>query len=825
MARPVDLGTTQLNEEVIGGLQWWNAGPDGWPQLIVPLLNRGSGRGLGITCFSAGTGVITRRSDGLTTPVIDDLDGDGISELICFEPRAERVLDGGGRLFTFRGTSPQPWRVLGQRLQAGDDYDGDGLADLLLLRYAGEPRSARSGATGQILWQHGDDDRSSQYHPLHADLNGDGTADFAGTEGLRSNSVKTPPIHLFSGKTGQKLWNAGFAVRTMLHVPFVGAHDLDGDGRPELLFIAGMDPDPTIGNPQRPDDWQLWLVVLDGTTGAVRVKHPVSSTDLQSAVDGQTRLEPVFADLNRDGVQDIIVPALAKDHLRQVLVLDGRNGKTIWQADLPKGTLQDTRTALQTLPRLATGDVNGDGVADVLFNQVVPHFVSGRNASTLDVQVLDGKTGQPLAGWPWSAGGAEDPLPEMATRQLNLAAESFRFVPRHLVVPSTETKNVTVIAWYLADSDKPGKLLFFNPNGEVRKEISVPLANWNRFFQPWLLDVDEDGDEDCVLVNGESIEAYDIDSASQLRQIPRPAGAVEIMGVTPANKEHPPIVIMANQRSVLGISADDGGIAWRCSGLRDVYRGYDLPWQLLKHRSADHLPLIVSDRNHTDVIGRRAEYVSTSSSPALKTESVQEAAQIRRASRDERFARPLPWVQDYRLALPSNSLPYLASGLVFGLLLWVLPLRFAWQMVSRWRFSLGQLLLAPVVLGVFLVGLQLPIPDRPYAPSPLLARFDIGLQMSPAVIALWLLIAWSIERRWRPALISIGAIVAMTLLIALAYFGFDRPGPGEFYVSDRWWLVWLVGGYSASFLIVLGALSVTLWRRIARWRNRRIATK
>lgn len=807
----VPLNTSQLEDEVIGRLQWWNNGPDGWPQLVVPLVRGGNARSLGLTVFSAGTGAVTRRSEGLAEPFIADLDGDGPADLICFEPTEEQLLDKGGRLRFFRGTTQQPWRALGRKLQAADDYDGDGRADLLIVREYFAPRAAVSGSTGKLLWQQRERDSSVSYQPLHADFNGDGVADFAGIEGPHSNPGQTTPLRVFSGKSGRLIWKAGFGVSTFRHCTQVSACDLEQDGQPELMFVGQMDLDPNSPGRPQTHDWQHWLVVLD-SAGKIRLQQQLTGWSQHTTLEDKSPIVPALADLNRDGCQDVIIPTVDANRQRALLALDGRSqNKLLWMTKIPPGEQAADKYAARRLPLLGTGDVNGDGVSDVIFNLARLRDQNDKEFA-LEVFALDGVDGSVLPGWPWTISAAAG-LPNVAVREQSDGSDRERFRPRPEVV--TVRSERVVVTWHQGLHDSPGRVLLLSGQGQLLGELAAKLPSGSMHFRPWLLDGDGAGQMGCVLLTSGGVEMFDLATRKSswrcdLNDLVSNPTSAEIVSVEPSTAEKPAVVIVAAENKLFGLSARDGSVVCRAAALPDPYSEYEQSLQLLRHKNPEVWPLVVRGTKQADVICRTFE---ASPDAQAQRQSLRAAAVVDWNSRlDPRFARPLPWTTgDHFRALELEAPAYLASGFVFALLLIVLPGWLIWQFIRSWRFSLGQLLLVPAVLGLVLVGLQLPVPQSGHTVYVKVPRLDLALQLTPVWIAAWLVGAALVGRRWWFLALNLSTVAAVTGLMLVAYLGFDESGPSEYYVSTGWWQLLLLGGYVSAWLITaVGSLGVTV---------------
>jgi hypothetical protein len=280
-------------------LRWWNAGVDGWPQLLVPI-EKGPGGQPMTFILSAATGRLTHTLPEVADPKLADFNGDGLADIYYYYFQSSSAgLENYRNLVALRGTPPEPWRQLGDWTPA-QDFDGDGVAELV--NWEGR---ARSGNDGRILWHARAESSKSYYHvggilrqegflspPLpQGDLNGDGTPDLVAIEDvMRRNATggygAAKVVSAYSGKDGCKLWTAednGMSSGSsrgrftsgdnyhLQHYPCLDWCDLDQDGRAEVLVAYHADND------------RVWLA--GGAFGAGR------KTALEGAVcDGQLSL-------------------------------------------------------------------------------------------------------------------------------------------------------------------------------------------------------------------------------------------------------------------------------------------------------------------------------------------------------------------------------------------------------------------------------------------------------------------------------------------------------------------------------------------------------
>lgn len=119
----------------------------------------------------------------------------------------------------------------------------------------------------------------------------------------------------------------------------------------------------------------------------------------RTPVEHAGKSSPRAADLNADGVDDVVLGAGIEDHWGEVVALDGRTGRVLWNRRVGDEVLSAT-------PFL---DVDGDRIADV--------FVGGRSRLR-EILALSGKDGKTL--WHLAAANPEAQFPPINFVNLSL---------------------------------------------------------------------------------------------------------------------------------------------------------------------------------------------------------------------------------------------------------------------------------------------------------------------------------------------------------------------------------------------------------------------
>jgi hypothetical protein len=316
-----------------------------------------------------------------------DLDGDGVGDVVVTADRARTVTAFSAK------TGAQLWQMgggaqsgrFGQSLAVMDDLDGDGVRDVLV----GAPRDttlgtnegaayAFSGKAGTLLLtltaSNSQLDFGSQVAGAK-DVDGDGTPDLlVSNPRWGSNPAKDDgkgSAWIFSGKTGAQLLQAqGSSVDQGFGSSLLAWSDADKDGAPD--FIVG-----------------------DRPTGAVRIVSSATGKTLLSldSDHGNAPLAPI-ADLDGDGIADFVTanprsfgPYFLGAGAGVIATFRGNNADTL-ALTYGASYLERRGAAVAVL-----GDIDGDGWDDVLVASTGPSDYTNRSSS---LRILSGRDGSEL---------------------------------------------------------------------------------------------------------------------------------------------------------------------------------------------------------------------------------------------------------------------------------------------------------------------------------------------------------------------------------------------------------------------------------------------
>jgi hypothetical protein len=821
--------------------QWWQAGPDGWPQLVVQLVeDEMGGSGSVVATFSAGTGRKVHVGHNISAVRPADIDGDGTEDLLVFNSKTARASDLGGKIHCLRGVAAEGWVRLGDAGEPLADFNGDGTLDLVT-GFPSTTAIATSGATGKVLWSSQIADVGREYQVRTAaspigkwggDLDGDGIGDLLGWSNNATYGQQGTPFFALSGKTGKKLWTA-LEITSQILAGVVGAEamDLDGDGHLEVLWTAALD----YGYPQRVNfsshESQLWLFVTSGQTGQLRWSHPLSAAYGQTPGSSmqlsfaRVHISPCVGDLNGDGTADILVPAvLSGGRSFETQALSGKDGKSLWSRPSPQNSHE--QTLLENWPPPTVCDLDGDGQTEVVAVEAVAVDAAGQpTLPHYKVVCLQGDNGSER--WTWTSVG---PIENWYNAGSQTKGELMR--PRVLKTGNLKAGNLKTatkaqqVAILLPGNE--GQVVVFDHRGkraERKANHQISAAGI------WPCDANGDGKDELVLLDRGFLSVVPVD------ELEKPLWRVAIdqseqkrfLGVLPGGEKQAPVLVVARDatdNSVLGFNAATGKRVWTSPGLisRDGGDGtYHVARQVaLLDSSAKGPPSVYYNYG---AVSRRRQ----SAPPSTVVERGQleargvsiAAARIAANSPDDRWQRELPWA-DFRTQFRDGAIVVLWS-LLFATFLVVLPGWYVARLVIVRRFSLRMLLTLPLVAGLFLTVWLIKSSTLRDYPG-LLPRLSFGLAFAPVVISLGLLVWWLSKGHWRRALVWVAMSIVMSGICAAVFLAVaaDRSPllPEESFRSDGWYLIWFNGAYITSWMMVIVLpikyLAVWAWNRLRR---------
>jgi tRNA A-37 threonylcarbamoyl transferase component Bud32 len=852
--RAVPYSTTSR----IGALLWWQTGADGWPQLVVPHLGNAT-----TYVLTTGTGRLAHEIGGLTAPQTADLDGDGRPDLYQSESINASSWEGprwSDHVLAFHGERAQAWRRLGSwNPQA--DFDGDGVADLV--GTSGKQTLAISGKDGRVLWQLPETPGKCTVPRPYPNLVGDGVPDLVGEAPEYSEHFDPTSWKRFaiSGKTGRKLWAGGDAgpstaidpVRAgaqgmMLNrpdLPYPECHDLLGDGRGALLYPAVFQhkskgaetPKPedagqfagVVAGAILPDRNELCLAAVSGHDGSLLWRAVIATRDSKELQGGCGSLQYQVADLDGDGVKEVVCLVGSPDGTRSLQVREGRDGSIRWQIPLK------VETTIHDNLMMLTADLEGNSRSKIyLVQRVYEAFPVGR--SRWEVRALD-RDGQTV--WTWQSEWAAE-----GVAKVGLGGHPPGYSWTHVVVARLDGIGPALclaLGRVLTENKVGGRqppyaatLLILDGKGKVRQQIEAPFETWPGFNLGSLraANVDGDGRDALIWQLGQEGVVATRGGFDRTRLIWKDEQLKGFNGLASFGPGRPDL--LRREQRLLDGRTGRLLVDLKYQTILPVRVDAGLPRLIDSSGSVcSFLPPMTADGKEATVWGDPRDYDPE--------------------GRDPRNSVLLPWAtkRGYEAVV-------IAAGLaLFWLVVPGLLIVVAWRRRS-WRWGI----LAALMVGIGVTAwFSQWIPAKPQmsqtvttfeelwdeveaiANQTILSEYGFPFAwLDPllkhlafpedtrlfrivlgAPLAFWSLAAtwWLARQRWG----RLGLLLAVTLLGAGAMAVVDlrkagRLDPTEFYTWDGWYMIFLPGTYTASLVLLLAAALVFMVR-MSRWLLRR----
>ncbi len=297
---------------------------------------------------------------GYDVAALGDLDGDGVDDFATGEPRQGG--DDRGRVRVWSGadgallwaTAGAGGDQMGTAVDGVDDVDGDGVPDVV----AGAPGAdvgwnrdgavrLLSGVDGSLLREWGGNADSENWGSAVAgfpDVDGDGVPDVAGASVRAMGNAGV--VKVWSGATGIVIHRLTGALFEALGSSLADAGDLDGDGVHDLLIGADSTDLPGLSGAGA-------VVAVSGATGTgIFLRFGTASGQrLGDAVSGA-------GDVDGDGLDDVVLSDARSPLGPRARVLRGVDG----------APLLDVESDVHEVGFDVAGghDLDGDGVPDVV---------------------------------------------------------------------------------------------------------------------------------------------------------------------------------------------------------------------------------------------------------------------------------------------------------------------------------------------------------------------------------------------------------------------------------------------------------------------------
>ncbi len=437
--------------------------------------------------------------------------------------------------------------------------------------------------------------------------------------------------------------------------------NLDHQGPAEIVLSLGigLDRPPAESDSRPPQSNRLWLVVLSGRDGSVNWKQPLSEPFLAGDNDG--RVTPAIADLDGDGVDDIMAGALTATNSWDACAFSGVNGQVLWRQPLSRERNVPVDRLLRLRPEPLVGDLDGDGLSEIVVVDHAPLEQAGPNGELMDctMLVLDGRTGQPKWKWTWSE-----------------RSDDRRVLPLLINFRGGHERDVCLLTGQFDRSE----IVLLDARGQVVERLRVNLRQWpGRLWQGDLLG---DGREELLyLTNDGQLQAV----RGGLRQVLWRQPADQVHGIYSLGGEAATVVVQRG-RDMVGLSGATNSALWR-SEFASSQSGAPV---LLASAQRDELPLVVA-ADPSGVVCRQVL-------PTLASGEYRPPAGGRPVplpvARDPRLVRALPWdLLGETGTIPGQRLRTFGRGALLegGVLavILALPTMLVWWIWRKWSWKAG----------------------------------------------------------------------------------------------------------------------------------------
>lgn len=327
---------------------------------------------------------------GSWVTTIGDLNGDGVAEIVTGVPGSSDKSLGGGRIYinfgsatggtaTALGDATSSIRIdgalvddhAGVAVAAISDLNGDGLSDILIGAPLADPAGADAAGRVYVVWT-----------------------------GAAAASIDLNDLN--SSGSGQGFTISGQAAGDHAGAALGAIADLNGDGKAEILVGA---PGSDAGGLDSGAAYVVWGRSADSPVTLASVATGTRGFRITGEAAGDAAGSAIVAvgDLNGDGKADMLVGAPGSDaggvDAGAAYVVFGKGtGTAVSLADVALGSggyritgAFDGEQAGATLAAL--GDVNADGLGDMLVGAADGVYILYGKADTAEMSLADVATG------------------------------------------------------------------------------------------------------------------------------------------------------------------------------------------------------------------------------------------------------------------------------------------------------------------------------------------------------------------------------------------------------------------------------------------------
>lgn len=334
-----------------------------------------------------------------------DVNGDGFDDLLVGASRATAPFAGPGDAIWYSGldgslirtiTGPPGNTTFGGSLSRAGDVNADGFEDFIIGDIVGQQNRGAahviSGANFTFLYNFSGDASNQEFGAAVSnagDVNADGFDDVI-VGSPRHGAINHGLARVFSGLDGSILYSLTGTLLSSFGTSVCSAGDYNGDGFDDVFVGARFDD--AAANAAGA------AYVFSGANGSVLASFfggPVFGTSFGTHVANA-------GDVSGNGLDDLLVASISS-----VFVFEGGSGAMLFEF------AQDLQEGFPGLPCDGAGDVNGDGFADVIVG--TPRKGDGFNLvggahvySGFDGALLYALEGSDLSFFGYSVAGAGD---------------------------------------------------------------------------------------------------------------------------------------------------------------------------------------------------------------------------------------------------------------------------------------------------------------------------------------------------------------------------------------------------------------------------------